>query len=103
MTSEMPNIATPNTPSALKLITPAWVRGAIEAILSVFACQRDAVPPTINYENPDPECDLDYLPNQSREIPVNALPWPPNTYWTLRPASRWTVPRVPKPRCREVP
>ncbi len=45
--------------------------GAIEAILSVFACQRNAVPPTINYEYPDPECDLDYIPNQSREIPVN--------------------------------
>jgi 3-oxoacyl-[acyl-carrier-protein] synthase II len=41
--------------------------GAIEAILSIFAVQRDVVPPTINYEHPDPECDLDYIPNESRE------------------------------------
>jgi 3-oxoacyl-[acyl-carrier-protein] synthase II len=41
--------------------------GAIEAIISTFAVQRDVVPPTINYEHPDPECDLDYIPNESRE------------------------------------
>src|SRR5919198_3429658 len=41
--------------------------GAIEAITSIFAVQRDVVPPTINYEHPDPECDLDYIPNESRE------------------------------------
>jgi 3-oxoacyl-[acyl-carrier-protein] synthase II len=41
--------------------------GAIEAIIAVFAVQRDVVPPTINYEVPDPECDLDYIPNESRE------------------------------------
>jgi 3-oxoacyl-[acyl-carrier-protein] synthase II len=41
--------------------------GAIEAITSIFAVQRDVVPPTINYEYPDPECDLDYIPNESRE------------------------------------
>jgi 3-oxoacyl-[acyl-carrier-protein] synthase II len=44
--------------------------GAIEAIISVLAVQRDVVPPTINYEVPDPECDLDYIPNESRETPV---------------------------------
>jgi 3-oxoacyl-[acyl-carrier-protein] synthase II len=44
--------------------------GAIEAILCIFACQRDAVPPTINYEYPDPECDLDYIPNEAREVRV---------------------------------
>jgi 3-oxoacyl-[acyl-carrier-protein] synthase II len=44
--------------------------GAIEAIISVLAVQRDIVPPTINYEVPDPECDLDYIPNASRETPV---------------------------------
>jgi 3-oxoacyl-[acyl-carrier-protein] synthase II len=32
--------------------------------------QRDVVPPTINYEVPDPECDLDYIPNESRETSV---------------------------------
>jgi 3-oxoacyl-[acyl-carrier-protein] synthase II len=41
--------------------------GAIEAIIAVFAVQRDIVPPTINYEVPDPECDLDFIPNESRE------------------------------------
>ena len=41
--------------------------GAIEAITSLFAVQRDLVPPTINYEHPDPQCDLDYIPNESRE------------------------------------
>jgi 3-oxoacyl-[acyl-carrier-protein] synthase II len=41
--------------------------GAIEAIISTLAVQRDVVPPTINYEVPDPECDLDYIPNDARE------------------------------------
>ena len=41
--------------------------GAIEAIITTLAVQRDVVPPTINYEAPDPECDLDYIPNESRE------------------------------------
>ena len=45
--------------------------GAIEAILSILACQRNAVPPTINYETPDPECDLDYIPNEAREVTVD--------------------------------
>ena len=44
--------------------------GAVEALISIFACQRNVVPPTINYEYPDPECDLDYIPNESRETPV---------------------------------
>jgi 3-oxoacyl-[acyl-carrier-protein] synthase II len=41
--------------------------GAIEAIISTLAVQRDVVPPTINYEMADPECDLDYIPNEARE------------------------------------
>jgi 3-oxoacyl-[acyl-carrier-protein] synthase II len=41
--------------------------GAIEAIISTLAVQRDVVPPTINYEVSDPECDLDYIPNEARE------------------------------------
>ena len=36
----------------------------------MFACGRNVVPPTINYETPDPECDLDYVPNEARELPV---------------------------------
>jgi len=41
--------------------------GAIEAIACTLAVQRDVVPPTINYHVPDPECDLDYIPNEARE------------------------------------
>jgi len=44
--------------------------GGIEAVATVMAIAHDKVPPTINLENPDPECDLDYVPNQSREMPV---------------------------------
>ena len=35
------------------------------------AIEEDTVPPTINYEEPDPECDLDYIPNESRSHPVS--------------------------------
>jgi 3-oxoacyl-[acyl-carrier-protein] synthase II len=40
--------------------------GAVEAIFTIFAVQRGMLPPTINYETRDPECDLDYIPNESR-------------------------------------
>jgi 3-oxoacyl-[acyl-carrier-protein] synthase II len=43
--------------------------GAIEAIACLKALETDLIPPTINYEHPDPECDLDYVPNEAR--PVN--------------------------------
>lgn len=42
--------------------------GAIECIVCAFALQEKCIPPTINYETPDPECDLDYTPNKSREM-----------------------------------
>jgi 3-oxoacyl-[acyl-carrier-protein] synthase II len=45
--------------------------GAVEALTCVFAVQRDMLPPTINYESPDPECDLDYIPNEAREAAVD--------------------------------
>ncbi len=45
--------------------------GGIEAVAAVMAVANDRVPPTINLENPDPECDLDYIPNHSREQIVN--------------------------------
>ena len=45
----------------------------IEAVVSVLAIDRKVVPPTINLENPDPECDLDYVPNRSRELDVRAV------------------------------
>ena len=42
--------------------------GAMEAIICIKALQEGKIPPTINYETPDPECDLDYVPNQSRTV-----------------------------------
>lgn len=48
--------------------------GAVEFIAAVLALQHNAVPPTINLHEPDPECDLDYVPNQGRTgIPLNAV------------------------------
>jgi len=44
--------------------------GAVEALWTVLAVNTDTLPPTINYENPDPECDLDYIPNESRKAEV---------------------------------
>jgi 3-oxoacyl-[acyl-carrier-protein] synthase II len=44
--------------------------GAVEAIFSTLAIRDGVVPPTINYDTPDPECDLDYIPNESREVEV---------------------------------
>jgi len=46
--------------------------GAIEAAVCCLALRHDVVPPTINYENPDPRCDLDYVPNVARETKVGA-------------------------------
>jgi 3-oxoacyl-[acyl-carrier-protein] synthase II len=45
--------------------------GGIEAVATVMAIAKDKVPPTINLQNPDPECDLDYVPDQSRALTVN--------------------------------
>ncbi|WP_019504850.1 beta-ketoacyl-ACP synthase II [Pleurocapsa sp. PCC 7319] len=45
--------------------------GGIEAVATIMAIANDRVPPTINLANPDPECDLDYIPNTSREHQVN--------------------------------
>jgi 3-oxoacyl-[acyl-carrier-protein] synthase II len=42
----------------------------LEAIFSVKVLQDSMLPPTINYETPDPECDLDYVPNQARPAQV---------------------------------
>jgi 3-oxoacyl-(acyl-carrier-protein) synthase len=44
--------------------------GAIESMMCVLAIHEDTIPPTINYEHPDPECDLDYVPNEVRKAEV---------------------------------
>ena len=46
--------------------------GGAEAIITAMALHRGVIPPTINLHTPDPECDLDYVPNQAREVRVNA-------------------------------
>lgn len=45
--------------------------GGVEFIASALAVKEDMVPPTINYETPDPDCDLDYVPNKARKAKVN--------------------------------
>lgn len=45
--------------------------GGIEAIFSVLALRDQVVPPTINLDNPDPECDLDYVPHHARKMPLD--------------------------------
>lgn len=44
--------------------------GAVESIACVLAIEHGVIPPTINYENPDPQCDLDYVPNEARQFPI---------------------------------
>lgn len=46
--------------------------GGIEAIASILAIENGILPPTINYEVPDPECDLDYIPNEARHVAIDA-------------------------------
>jgi len=44
--------------------------GAVEAVFSVLALRDQVSPPTINLRNPDPQCDLDYVPNEARKMPI---------------------------------
>jgi beta-ketoacyl-acyl-carrier-protein synthase II len=46
--------------------------GGLETIICVLALERQVLPPTINYEHPDPDCDLDYVPNTARSVEVRA-------------------------------
>ena len=45
--------------------------GGVEAIFSILAIRDQVAPPTINLENPDPECDLDYVPNVARQMKID--------------------------------
>lgn len=58
--------------SSTKSMTGHLIGGAggLEAVISVLAITHGVMPPTINYEHPDPYCDLDYIPNESRQNPV---------------------------------
>ena len=47
--------------------------GAVELVASVFTIMNGIIPPTMNYENPDPECDLDYVPNAARRADVDVV------------------------------
>ena len=47
--------------------------GAVEGVYSALALHHGMLPPTINYENPDPACDLDYVPNQARKADVKVV------------------------------
>ena len=59
------NVAISSTKSQLGHLLGA--SGGVELVLTVVAMQKGVVPPTINYENPDPHCDLDYTPNEPRQ------------------------------------
>ncbi len=45
--------------------------GTIEAVITLMAMENNIMPPTINYEYPDPDCDLDYIPNEARKAEIN--------------------------------
>jgi 3-oxoacyl-[acyl-carrier-protein] synthase II len=45
--------------------------GGVEAVISVLSIEKQMAPPTINLDNPDPECDLDYVPHKAKELEVN--------------------------------
>ena len=47
--------------------------GGVEAVISILAMDRGILPPTINLDNPDPECDLDYIPHRARQVRVNVV------------------------------
>jgi 3-oxoacyl-[acyl-carrier-protein] synthase II len=45
--------------------------GGVEAVFSVLAVSEQVAPPTINLANPDPQCDLDYVPNTARQMKID--------------------------------
>ena len=46
--------------------------GGVEAVVTTLALYHGVLPPTINLEHPDPDCDLDYIPGQARQVPIEA-------------------------------
>ncbi len=61
--------------TALKSMIGHLIGGAgpVELIAGVLSMEKGVIPPTINYEYPDPECDLDYVPNQAREAKIDTI------------------------------
>jgi 3-oxoacyl-[acyl-carrier-protein] synthase II len=47
--------------------------GVVEAIFSILAIRDQVAPPTINYQTPDPDCDLDYVPNTARQMKIDTV------------------------------
>ena len=64
-------LPTSSTKSAMGHLLGA--AGAVEAGIAIQALRHSAIPPTINYETPDPDCDLDYVPNTARSAPLRAV------------------------------
>jgi 3-oxoacyl-[acyl-carrier-protein] synthase II len=68
--------------------------GAIESVYTVLALERGMLPPTINYERPDPDCDLDYVPNRARPARIRVALnnsfgfWGTNATLAFRPGAR---------------
>ncbi len=52
---------------------PLGAASALESIISLLSIKEDVAPPTANYETPDPDCDLDYVPNHARETKINLV------------------------------
>jgi len=65
--------------------------GAVEMSVCALAIKHGIVPPTINYQVPDPECDLDYVPNTAREMKVNVAINIPSVSADTMPALRQRV------------
>ncbi len=65
------NIPTSSTKSMTGHLLGA--SGGIQAVICSLVCMHGKIPPTINYQTPDPECDLDYVPNHPRDLSVNGL------------------------------
>jgi len=69
MGDHAPKIPVSSTKSMLGHMIAA--AGAVEAVICFLAMRDSLIPPTINYEEPDPDCDLDYVPNSARRASVN--------------------------------